>query len=203
MVNDIEKWSQSFLDLSWTHDVIRVRQLRSLKEFYALMYETRRVRRQVVERVLKGVSLRPQFTLSLRNARATLRENSRENTNVLWLKATIDEGNGHDVNGEPPAPKRAQIAKLDVTDELQQLDIDLAFLEHVQSPDYDNLERFMSSLACYHPDSPDAFTNEIEAVITLISKGDHFQVGILNCSRTFCTALGPAMTQVQLRVQEH
>lgn len=182
LANDIEKWSQAFLDPSWTSDVIKPVPINTLRDFYALMHETRRVRRQIVERVLKGVPLRPQFALSLRNARDTLKKFCQEGNNVLWLKTTTD--NGHDSDNEDQQaqkPKKEEIAKMDVSDELEQLDIDLAFLDHVQSPDYDNLERFMSSLACYHPDGADAFSNEIESVITLISKGDHFQVSAYHC----------------------
>lgn len=53
MSNDIEKWSESFLDPSWTHDVIQVATVKSLKAFYSLMFQTRNIRRQIVQRVLK------------------------------------------------------------------------------------------------------------------------------------------------------
>jgi hypothetical protein len=186
--NDIEKWSKAFLDPSWTSDVIKITHLRTLRDFYSLMYETRHVRRQIVERVLKGTPLRPQFALSLRNARATLKESCQEGGNVLLLRTTLDTDEGSDSEDNhhhqhphkheqsPNSPKKhEQLAKMDVSDELTQLDIDLAFLDHVQSQDYDNLERFMSSLSGYHPDGSDAFSSEIEEVINLICRGDHFQ----------------------------
>ncbi len=51
----------------------------------------------------------------------------------------------------------------------------MAFLEFVQSEDFDNVEQFLVTLEKFHPDSADAFQREMDEAITLISRGDHFQ----------------------------
>lgn len=51
--NDIEKWSTSFLDPGWTHEVIHVRSIKAFREFFNLMQDVRTIRRQIVSRVLK------------------------------------------------------------------------------------------------------------------------------------------------------
>lgn len=48
-------------------------QLNLLADFYQLMDKTCQVRRQIVERVLKGIPIRPQFGVSLENAKVLLR----------------------------------------------------------------------------------------------------------------------------------
>lgn len=54
MNNDIERWSQAFLDPGWSHLVIRQTEVKTLDDFYTVMMRSRDVRRQIVERVLKG-----------------------------------------------------------------------------------------------------------------------------------------------------
>lgn len=44
-------------------------QIKLLADFYQLMDKTCQVRRQIAERVLKGLVLRPHFTVSLENAK--------------------------------------------------------------------------------------------------------------------------------------
>lgn len=70
--NDIERWSAAFLDPAWSHVVIRQCDLVTLEDFNKLMQRTRDVRRQIVERVLKGVPIRSHFSISLNNAKVCL-----------------------------------------------------------------------------------------------------------------------------------
>lgn len=72
-------------------------------------------------------------------------------------------------------------AHYDITHEIFQLGIDEAFLNYVQSEAYDNLEQFLQDLSKFHPEGSDEFNREIEEVITLISRGDHFQVCLVFC----------------------
>lgn len=44
-------------------------QLKLLADFYQLMDKTCQVRRQIAERVLKGIAIRPHFGVSLENAK--------------------------------------------------------------------------------------------------------------------------------------
>ncbi|VDL82889.1 unnamed protein product [Nippostrongylus brasiliensis] len=70
--NDIERWSAAFLDPSWTHQVIRPMQVQTIEDFFSLMMRTRNVRRQIVDRVLKGIPIRTHFTISIKNAKLSL-----------------------------------------------------------------------------------------------------------------------------------
>lgn len=66
------RWSQTFLDPSWSHLVIRQTEIQTLDDFFNLMLRTRDVRRAIVERVLKGIPIRPHFSISLQNAKESL-----------------------------------------------------------------------------------------------------------------------------------
>ncbi len=50
----------------------------------------------------------------------------------------------------------------------------MAFLDFVQSEEYDNLEQFLQHLEQRHPESDDSFRDELEEVVTLLTRGDHF-----------------------------
>lgn len=69
MNNDIERWSAAFLDPAWSHVVIRQTDIVTLEDFNKLMQRSRDVRRQIVERVLKGIPIRSHFCISLNNAK--------------------------------------------------------------------------------------------------------------------------------------
>lgn len=69
MNNDIERWSAAFLDPAWSHVVIRQSDIITLEDFNKLMQRSRDVRRQIVERVLKGIPIRSHFCISLNNAK--------------------------------------------------------------------------------------------------------------------------------------
>lgn len=43
-----------------------------MADFYQLMDKTCQVRRQIAERVLKGIAIRPHFAVSLENAKVDL-----------------------------------------------------------------------------------------------------------------------------------
>jgi trehalose 6-phosphate synthase len=163
MANDIERWSSAFLDPSWTHDVIRQTELGHLAEFYNLMFQTRNVRRQIVERVLKGIPIRAHFGVSLKNAQESLKAAfvGEKSAKTILLRSTDD-------------PESKPTVTLDVSDEYEELEKDLAFLEMVQSEDFDNVEQFLRHLEQYHPESPEAFHDEKAEVLTLITRGDFF-----------------------------
>uniref|UniRef100_A0A915L807 alpha,alpha-trehalose-phosphate synthase (UDP-forming) n=1 Tax=Romanomermis culicivorax TaxID=13658 RepID=A0A915L807_ROMCU len=161
LVNDIEKWSANFLDPSWTHEVVQFTNLKTLKDFHSLFAQLRNVRRLIVQRVLNGQPLRPHFAISLRNVRQSLEQSLDPQTRLLTLAASDAAG-------------AKMSAVYDVQDELRQLDIDLDFLNYVQSDDYNNLELFLQDLSKYHPSGVEEFAKELEDVLTLISKGDHF-----------------------------
>uniref|UniRef100_A0A915J2R3 Trehalose-6-phosphate phosphatase helical bundle domain-containing protein n=1 Tax=Romanomermis culicivorax TaxID=13658 RepID=A0A915J2R3_ROMCU len=161
LVNSIEKWSDNFLDPSWTPDVVQVTTLKTMKDFNLLFAQLTNVRRKIVQRVLNGQSLRPHFAISLRNVHQSLEQSLDPQTRLLTLAASDAVG--------------AKISAVyDVQDELRQLNIDLDFLKYVQSEAYDNLEQFLQDLSKYHPSGVDEFAKELENVLTLISKGDYF-----------------------------
>uniref|UniRef100_A0A5S6QLH9 alpha,alpha-trehalose-phosphate synthase (UDP-forming) n=1 Tax=Trichuris muris TaxID=70415 RepID=A0A5S6QLH9_TRIMR len=160
LANDIEKWSGSFLDPSWTHEVIQSVELKTLKDFYTLMFQTRTARRHIVERVVKGFPIRHHFALSLKNAKESLEAVCEPGSHVMPLRT------GWDTEGT---------ARLDVSDEIRQLELDLSFLEFVQSEEYDNLEQFLRYLAMCHPEGSESFFNEVDKATQLMYRGDHFQ----------------------------
>ena len=84
--HDIEKWSATFLDPSWSHDVIRVSPITTINDFYSLMFQTRNVRRQIVERILKGIPIRNHFPLSLEKAKESLLTSAASGT-ILRLSS--------------------------------------------------------------------------------------------------------------------
>lgn len=67
-------------------------------------------------------------------------------------------------------------AKFDISHEIRQLEIDEAFLNYVQSVEFDNLEQFLQYLAKCHSGGLEQFNKELEKVIHLLTRGDHFQV---------------------------
>ncbi|KFD69123.1 hypothetical protein M514_02996, partial [Trichuris suis] len=160
LANDIEKWSGSFLDPSWTHEVIQSVELKTLKDFYTLMFQTRTARRHIVDRVVKGFPIRHHFALSLKNAKQSLEAACEPGTHIMPL------GTGFETEG---------VARLDVSDEIRQLELDLSFLDFVQSEEYDNLEQFLRYLAMSHPEGSESFFNEVDKATQLMYRGDHFQ----------------------------
>lgn len=161
MNNDIERWSTSFLDPSWSHLVIRTSEITTLDSFFQLMMSTRDVRRSIVERVLKGIPIRSYFSISLRNAKESLEMACRPNTTMLCLRTDPTE----DTN---------ERAELDVKDEIDEFDKDLNFLSFIQSDDVYNVEKFIASLQSYHPISEDKFRDEVCEVVDMFSDADHF-----------------------------
>uniref|UniRef100_A0A914WQH9 alpha,alpha-trehalose-phosphate synthase (UDP-forming) n=1 Tax=Plectus sambesii TaxID=2011161 RepID=A0A914WQH9_9BILA len=161
LAHDIERWSAAFLDPSWTHEVIRPTDVRTLDDFYNLMMRTRNVRRQIVERVLKGIPIRPHFSVSLRNAKESLALSCKHKTKNIVLRTTGD-------------PDSKLVAHFDIQNELEELDKDLNFLEFVQSDEVNNVEQFVETLKIYHPVSPEEFKAEVQPAIDLLYKGDHF-----------------------------
>ncbi|KAK6738667.1 hypothetical protein RB195_020654 [Necator americanus] len=126
--NDIERWSAAFLDPSWTHLVIRPMQVNTLDDFFSLMMRTRNVRRQIVDRVLKGIPIRPHFAISIRNAKESLENSCGPDSHTLVLSASHD------------SPDKA---KFDIKNELQEFEKDLSFMDYAQSEDVDNVEQFV------------------------------------------------------------
>ena len=61
--------------------------MRSLDDFFNLMLRTRDVRRGIVERVLKGIPIRPHFGISLQNAKESLCLACNPGTRIIKLKA--------------------------------------------------------------------------------------------------------------------
>ncbi|KAL1284746.1 Alpha,alpha-trehalose-phosphate synthase [Trichinella pseudospiralis] len=180
MANDIEKWSGAFLDYSWTHEVIEPVEVTSLAEFYSLMFQTRTVRRQIVERVVRGCPIRARFSISLKNVRASLRAACKlvnEQGNVVELRSSslLPTSSSSNNSQTPHSDSEARLARLDISDELRQIDLDISFLEFVQSDDYDNLEQFLHNLAKHHVDGPEAFFKEVSQATQLMYRGDHFR----------------------------
>ncbi|VDM40793.1 unnamed protein product [Toxocara canis] len=167
IVHDIDEWSTAFLDPSWTHEVIRPSELKLLADFYQLMEKTCQVRRQIAERVLKGIAIRPHFGVSLENAKSSLENSCLSGTHKLVLE-TASGGDDSDGSGGNLS------AKFDVTNELEELDKDLAFLQFIQSDEINNVEQFVATLGRFHPSGPDAFKEEVEKAFSLLSEGDHF-----------------------------
>uniref|UniRef100_A0A915A460 alpha,alpha-trehalose-phosphate synthase (UDP-forming) n=1 Tax=Parascaris univalens TaxID=6257 RepID=A0A915A460_PARUN len=165
--HDIDEWSTAFLDPSWTHEVIRLTELKLLADFYQLMDKTCQVRRQIAERVLKGIAIRPHFGVSLENAKSSLENSCIPGTHKLVLETAVGCDDSDGGGGHPSA-------KFDVTNELEELDKDLAFLQFIQSDEINNVEQFVATLGRFHPSGPEAFKEEVEKAFALLSRGDHF-----------------------------
>ncbi|KAK5976856.1 Alpha alpha-trehalose-phosphate synthase UDP-forming 1 [Trichostrongylus colubriformis] len=161
--HDIDEWSSAFLDPSWTHEVIRPTEIRQIADFYLLMAQTAQIRRQIVEVVLKGMPIRPHFALSLENAKNSLENNCMADSNLLVLETTSEDADGANTH-----------ATFDITDELTELQKDLAFLSFIQSEETNNVEQFIDTLGSFHPSGPTAFAAEVEKAGALLSLGDHF-----------------------------
>uniref|UniRef100_A0A8R1TV91 alpha,alpha-trehalose-phosphate synthase (UDP-forming) n=2 Tax=Onchocerca TaxID=6281 RepID=A0A8R1TV91_ONCVO len=168
MSHDIDEWSTAFLDPSWTHEVIRLTEVKLLADFYQLMDKTCQVRRQIAERVLKGIAIRAHFSVSLENAKASLENSCIPDTHTLILETAAagddsDEGSQH------------LTAKFDITNELAELENDLEFLRFIQSDEINNVEQFVMTLGSYHPAGQTAFVDEVNKAFALLTEGDHFQ----------------------------
>ncbi|CAJ0608737.1 unnamed protein product [Cylicocyclus nassatus] len=163
--HDIDEWSTAFLDPSWTHEVIRPSEIKQLADFYMLMAQTAQIRRQIVEVVLKGMPIRPHFALSLENAKNSLENSCIPDSNRLVLETSSHQ---EEVDGV------ATHGTFDITDELTELQKDLAFLSFIQSEDTNNVEQFIDTLGSFHPSGPTAFAAEVEKASALLTQGDHF-----------------------------
>ncbi|KAK0393542.1 hypothetical protein QR680_000265 [Steinernema hermaphroditum] len=162
MANDIERWSTAFLDPSWTHQVIRPVEVKTLDDFYGLMMRTRDVRRQIVERVLKGIPIQSHFAVSLTNARDSLALSCSHKSKQLVLRTSAEENS-------------AEVARFDIKNELDEFEKDLSFIKFIQSDDVYNVEQFVDTLQIYHPVSVDQFREEVINVVDLLYDADHFQ----------------------------
>ncbi|VDM57189.1 unnamed protein product [Angiostrongylus costaricensis] len=163
--HDIDEWSSAFLDPSWTHEVIRPSEIKQLADFYMLMAQTGQVRRQIVEVVLKGMPIRPHFVLSLENAKDSLEKSCLPDTSRLVLETTSHPEDADGANTH---------ATFDISDELSELQKDLAFLSFIQSDETNNVEQFIDTLGSFHPSGPTAFVAEVEKAAALLTLGDHF-----------------------------
>ncbi|WKY16973.1 hypothetical protein Q1695_001522 [Nippostrongylus brasiliensis] len=163
--HDIDEWSSAFLDPSWTHEVIRPSEIRQIADFYMLMAQTAQIRRQIVEVVLKGMPIRPHFALSLENAKNSLEKSCMADSNRLVLETTAHYEDADGANTH---------ATFDITDELTELQKDLAFLSFIQSDETNNVEQFVDTLGSFHPSGPTAFGAEVEKAAALLTLGDHF-----------------------------
>ncbi|CAG9539259.1 unnamed protein product [Cercopithifilaria johnstoni] len=161
LANDIEKWSTAFLDPSWTHHVIRSIEVKTLEDFYTVMLQTRNVRRQIVEHVLKGIPMRSHFIISLKNALDSLKLSCKENT-ILNLRTSSEEN-------------IADYASFDIRNELDEFEKDLCFLKFIESDNVYNVEQFVDTLLAYHPKSSAAFKEEVAEAVGLLYDADHFQ----------------------------
>uniref|UniRef100_A0A0N5A5X7 alpha,alpha-trehalose-phosphate synthase (UDP-forming) n=1 Tax=Parastrongyloides trichosuri TaxID=131310 RepID=A0A0N5A5X7_PARTI len=162
MQHDIVEWSTSFLDPSWTHEVIRISELKTLSDFYVLMEKTCKLRRQITENILKGLALKSHFDISLKNARDTLEKSIKED-GLLHLKTESVTLDGSSV-----------IAKLDISDQLQEINKDIEFLCFIQSDNVNNVEEFVATLSKYHPISDECFEEEVLNAVEILTEGDHF-----------------------------
>lgn len=104
--------------------------MKTLDDFYTIMLRTRNVRRQIVERVLKGFPVRSHFAISLKNAIDSLRSSCEENTTMLHLRTTSEES-------------VTDFASFDIKNELDELAKDLIFLEYIASDTVNNVEQFV------------------------------------------------------------
>ncbi|CAD5217264.1 unnamed protein product [Bursaphelenchus xylophilus] len=164
MNNDIERWSAAFLDPGWSHLVIKQSEVQTLDDFYTLMMRSRDVRRQIVERVLKGIPIRSHFGISLNNAKESLSLACEHHSKTILLKPSSDIADDDKV----------QMARFDIKTELDEFEKDLNFLKFIQSDDVYNVEQFINSLQEYHPVSSEKFREEVMAVVDLFTDADHF-----------------------------
>uniref|UniRef100_A0A1I8B9V0 alpha,alpha-trehalose-phosphate synthase (UDP-forming) n=1 Tax=Meloidogyne hapla TaxID=6305 RepID=A0A1I8B9V0_MELHA len=181
MANDIERyklivehfqimyfrWSQTFLDPSWSHLVIRQTDVNTLDDFFNLMLRTRDVRRAIVERVLKGIPIRQHFAISLQNAKESLELACKPDSSKIELQALT-------AGGETTIANKENTIEFYIKNEIEELEKDLKFLEFIQSEDVFNIEQFISSLQIYHPESEAKFRNEVAAVVDMFFDADHF-----------------------------
>ncbi|KAH7698921.1 Protein TPS-2, partial [Aphelenchoides avenae] len=136
--------------------------IKDLDDFYSLMMRTRDVRRQIVERVLKGIPIRSHFSISLSNAKESLLLACQPGTRTLHLKPSLEE----DEQTEP--------AHFDIANELDEFEKDLNFMKFIQSDDVYNVEQFINSLQEYHPVSADKFRDEVIELGDMLTEADHF-----------------------------
>uniref|UniRef100_A0A914HC34 alpha,alpha-trehalose-phosphate synthase (UDP-forming) n=1 Tax=Globodera rostochiensis TaxID=31243 RepID=A0A914HC34_GLORO len=190
MANDIERWSATFMDPGWSHQVIRQMQVTTLGEFFNLMLRTRDVRRGIVERVLKGIHIHTHFSISLKNAKESLELSCVPGTSQIRLRATATTsgggagmGAGSNEDGTSSMPvdsaggsrtEDEEMVRLDIKNEIEEFDRDLQFLQFIHSDDVYNIEQFVSHLQVYHPVSEAMFRSEVAAVVDLFIDADHF-----------------------------
>ncbi|KAI1727493.1 glycosyltransferase family 20 domain-containing protein [Ditylenchus destructor] len=167
MANDIERWSAAFLDPAWSHVVIRQVDVVTLEDFNKLMQRSRDVRRQIVERVLKGIPIRSHFAISLSNAKESLTLACKQGSTIIHLKPSLNED-------ELSGVDKVEFAHFDIKTEIEEFEKDLNFLKFIQSDDVNNVEQFVNSLQEYHPVSIDKFREEVMAVVDLFTDADHF-----------------------------
>lgn len=112
-----------------------------------MMMRTRDVRRQIVERVLKGIPIRSHFGISLNNAKESLLLSCKPETTTLFLKPSSDQEDG-------------ELAHFDIKTELDEFEKDLNFLKFIQSDDVYNVEQFINVRTLYevHTQSLDPFS---------------------------------------------
>ncbi|KAI6225175.1 putative trehalose-6-phosphate synthase 1 [Aphelenchoides fujianensis] len=163
MNNDIERWSAAFLDPSWSYQVIRQTSVKTLDDFYTLMMRSRDVRRQIVERVLKGIPIRSHFGISLDNAKESLVLACQPGSTSLHLRV-----------GSELEDNKDQLARFDIKNEIDEFEKDLNFLKFIQSDDVYNVEQFINTLQEYHPLSADKFREEVMQLVDLFVDADHF-----------------------------
>uniref|UniRef100_A0A0M3IT12 T6PP_N domain-containing protein n=1 Tax=Ascaris lumbricoides TaxID=6252 RepID=A0A0M3IT12_ASCLU len=96
------------------------------------MMRTRNVRRQIVERVLKGIPIRSHFAISLKNAMDSLALSCEAGKSIITLQVPSA------IDTEPKV-----FAKFDIKNELDEFEKDLSFLKFIQSDDVYNVEQFV------------------------------------------------------------
>uniref|UniRef100_A0AC35U6A1 T6PP_N domain-containing protein n=1 Tax=Rhabditophanes sp. KR3021 TaxID=114890 RepID=A0AC35U6A1_9BILA len=166
MKHDIVEWSTTFLDPSWTHEVIRPDKLITLSDFYTLMDKTCKTRRLIVENVLKGIAMKSHYEVSLRNAKESLLKSCLDGDTTL--EVNIDNEFNTETMDSPAK------AHLKIADQIEELSKDIEFLSFVQSQDVKNVEFFVETLVKYHPISDDAFEQELNSACELLASGDHY-----------------------------
>lgn len=104
--------------------------MKTLEDFYTIMLQTRNIRRQIVERILKGIPVRSHFAISLKNALDSLKLSCVANTTVLHLRTTSEES-------------IADYTSFDIKNELDEFEKDLCFLKFIESDNVYNVEQFV------------------------------------------------------------
>jgi hypothetical protein len=103
----------------------------TLDDFFNLMLRTRDVRRAIVERVLKGIPIRPHFAISLQNAKESLELACPPGgSRIIQLRP---------IAGGEVALTEKETIKLDIKTEIEELEKDRQFLEFIQSEDVFNV----------------------------------------------------------------